>query len=69
MRYALHADDRPDGRLFEVGLFTQLVAPLARGNGPAARARAAETVRELAACTERLHAALVRAGLRETLGR
>ncbi|MDT4988423.1 MAG: hypothetical protein QOI74_2517 [Micromonosporaceae bacterium] len=53
----------------EVGLFSQLVAPLARQTGPAARARAAETVRELAACTERLHAALVRSGLRETLGR
>jgi DNA-binding transcriptional MerR regulator len=53
----------------EIGLFTQLVAPLARQSGPAARARAAETVRELAACTERLHAALVRNGLRETLGR
>jgi DNA-binding transcriptional MerR regulator len=53
----------------EIGLFTQLVAPLARQNGPAARARAAETVRELAACTERLHAALVRSGLRQTLGR
>jgi len=53
----------------EIGLFSQLVAPLARQNGPAARARAAETVRELADCTERLHAALVRSGLRETLGR
>jgi DNA-binding transcriptional MerR regulator len=53
----------------EIGLFTQLVAPLARQSGPAARARAAEAVRELAACTERLHAALVRSGLRETLGR
>jgi hypothetical protein len=53
----------------EIGLFSQLVAPLARQTGPAARARAAETVRELAACTERLHAALVRTGLRQTLGR
>jgi DNA-binding transcriptional MerR regulator len=53
----------------EVGLFSQLVAPMARQNGPSARARAAETVRELAALTERLHSALVRAGLRETLGR
>jgi DNA-binding transcriptional MerR regulator len=53
----------------EIGLFTQLVAPLARQSGPAARARAAETVRELAACTERLHAALVRSGLRQELGR
>lgn len=52
----------------EIGLFTQLVTPLARGSGPAARARAAETVRELAALTQRLHAALVRAGLTETLG-
>jgi DNA-binding transcriptional MerR regulator len=53
----------------EIGLFTQLVAPLARQSDPAGRARAAEAVRELAACTERLHAALVRSGLRETLGR
>ena len=52
----------------EVGLFTQLVAPLARQPTPAARARAAETVRELAALSQQLHAALVRAGLRETLG-
>jgi DNA-binding transcriptional MerR regulator len=51
----------------EVGLFTQLVAPLARSGGPAARDRAAETVRELAALTQRLQAALVRIGLSETL--
>jgi DNA-binding transcriptional MerR regulator len=53
----------------EIGLFTQLVAPLARQSGPAARARAAEAVRELTACTERLRGALVRGGLRQTLGR
>lgn len=53
----------------EIGLFGQLVAPLARQNGPAARARAAEAVRELSLLTRRIHAALVRAGLRETLGR
>lgn len=53
----------------EIGLFAQLVAPLARQNGPAARARAAETVRDLTACTERLRGALVRSGLRQTLGR
>lgn len=29
MRYALHADDRPDGRLFEVGVFTQRLLDLA----------------------------------------
>jgi DNA-binding transcriptional MerR regulator len=53
----------------EIGLFSQLVGPMARRPGPAARARAAETVRELAGLTERIHAALVREGLRETLGR
>jgi DNA-binding transcriptional MerR regulator len=52
----------------EVGLFTQLVAPLARGTGPAARDRADEAVRELSALTQRLHAALVRIGLGHTLG-
>jgi DNA-binding transcriptional MerR regulator len=53
----------------EVGLFAQLVTPLARQADPAARARAADTVRELTALSQRLHAALVRAGLRETIGR
>lgn len=53
----------------EVGLFAQLLTPLARQNDPAAQARAAETARELTALSQRLHAALVRAGLRETLGR
>jgi DNA-binding transcriptional MerR regulator len=53
----------------EVGMFTQLVAPLARGSGPAARDRAAEAVRELSALTQRLHAALVRLGLSDFLGR
>jgi DNA-binding transcriptional MerR regulator len=52
----------------EVGLFTQLVAPLAKQSSPAARSRAAEMVRELAALSQQLHAALVRAGLRDTLG-
>jgi DNA-binding transcriptional MerR regulator len=53
----------------EVGLFAQLLTPLLRQNDPAARARAAETARELTGLSQRLHAALVRAGLRETLGR
>jgi DNA-binding transcriptional MerR regulator len=53
----------------EIGLFSQLVAPMTRQQGPAGRAKAADTVRELAALTQRVHAALVRAGLRETLGR
>ncbi len=53
----------------EVGLFAQLVAPLVRQSDPAARARAAETARELVALSQRLHAALLRVGLRSTLGR
>jgi DNA-binding transcriptional MerR regulator len=53
----------------EIGLFAQLVAPMTRQKGPAGRAKAADTVDELAALTQRVHAALVRAGLRETLGR
>jgi DNA-binding transcriptional MerR regulator len=53
----------------EIGLFTQLVAPMTRQKGPAGRAKAADTVEELATLTQRVHAALVRAGLRETLGR
>lgn len=52
----------------EIGLFEQVVAPLARQRGPEARARAEETVRELAALSLRLHAALVQAGLRDGLG-
>jgi len=52
----------------EVGLLAQLVAPMARQNTPAARGRAGETVREVAALSQQLHAALVRIGLRETLG-
>ncbi|MGC4807782.1 MerR family transcriptional regulator [Micromonospora sp. DT233] len=53
----------------EVGLFAQLVAPLARQSDPAARGRAAEAARELVALSQQLHAALVRVGLRSTLGR
>ncbi|SCF19444.1 MerR family regulatory protein [Micromonospora mirobrigensis] len=53
----------------EVGLFAQLVAPLVRQSDPAAQARAAETARELVALSQQLHAALVRVGLRSTLGR
>jgi DNA-binding transcriptional MerR regulator len=53
----------------EVGLFAQLVAPLARQNDPAARARAAEAARELVGLSQQLHAALVRVGLRSALGR
>ncbi|WP_189115227.1 transcriptional regulator FtsR [Pilimelia terevasa] len=53
----------------EVGLYAQLVTPLLRQADPSARARADEVVRELLALSARLHAALVRTGLRSTLGR
>lgn len=52
----------------EVGLFTQLVAPLARQSAPGSREQAAETAREVAALAAQLRAALVRVGLREALG-
>jgi DNA-binding transcriptional MerR regulator len=52
----------------EVGLFEQVVLPQLRSRGPEARGRAEETVRELAALSLRLHAALVRVGLRGELG-
>jgi DNA-binding transcriptional MerR regulator len=53
----------------EVGLIEQVVSPLARRRGPEVAARAEETVRELAALSVRLHAALVRRALhRDLLG-
>ena len=47
----------------EIGLFQQVVAPMTRQRNPEAKARAQETVHELAALSVRLHATLVRAGL------
>ena len=52
----------------EIGLFEQVVTPMVRQRNPEARARAEEAVRELAALSVRLHAALVKAGLRAELG-
>jgi DNA-binding transcriptional MerR regulator len=52
----------------EVGLFSQVVGPMSRQRGGEARTRAEETVRELAAASVRLHAALVPIGLREVIG-
>jgi DNA-binding transcriptional MerR regulator len=52
----------------EVGLFSQVVGPIGRQRGSEAKARAEETVRELAALSVRLHAALVQIGLREVVG-
>jgi DNA-binding transcriptional MerR regulator len=53
----------------EIGLVEQVITPLVRQRNPEARARAEETSRELAALSVKLHATLVRAGLRPGLGR
>jgi len=53
----------------EVGLVEQVVSPLVRQRNPEARGRADEVARELAALSVKLHATLVRAGLRPGLGR
>ena len=50
----------------EVGLVEQVVAPQKRGRDTAAKARAEETVSEIAALSVRLHATLVKTGLRST---
>jgi len=51
----------------EVGVVAQLVAPLLRQQDPSARARAEDQMRELTALSLRLHAALMRIGLRDSL--
>jgi DNA-binding transcriptional MerR regulator len=50
----------------EVGLVEQVVAPHKRGRDAAAKARAEETVSEIAALSVRLHATLVKTGLRSS---
>jgi DNA-binding transcriptional MerR regulator len=50
----------------EIGLVDQVVAPLRRGRDASARARAEEAVSEIAALSVRLHATLVKTGLRST---
>ena len=50
----------------EVGLVEQVVAPLQRGRDASAKARADEAVTEIAALSVRLHATLVKAGLRRS---
>jgi hypothetical protein len=52
----------------EVGLFSQVVGPMSRQRSSESKVRAEETVRELAALSVQLHAALVQIGLREVLG-
>ncbi|MGQ0716336.1 MAG: transcriptional regulator FtsR [Pseudonocardiales bacterium] len=51
----------------EVGLLTQIVTPMTRLRDPDARARADEVVRELAMLSVRLHALLVKTGLRSAI--
>jgi DNA-binding transcriptional MerR regulator len=50
----------------EVGLVEQVVAPHKRGRDAAAKARAEETVSEIAALSVRLHATLVKIGVRSS---
>lgn len=50
----------------EIGLVEQVVAPQKRGRDASAKARAEETVSEIAALSVRLHATLVKTGLRST---
>jgi DNA-binding transcriptional MerR regulator len=52
----------------EVGLLAQIVTPMSRQRDPDARARADEVVRELAVLSLRLHALLVKIGLRGVIG-
>ena len=48
----------------EVGLVEQVVAPLRRGRDAGAKARADDAIAEMAALSVRLHATLVKSGLR-----
>lgn len=50
----------------EVGLVQQVTAPVRRSRDPSAAARADETASEIAALSVRLHATLVKAGLRRS---
>jgi hypothetical protein len=50
----------------EVGLVEQVVAPLQRGRDASAQGRAEDAVSEIAALSVRLHATLVKTGLRRS---
>lgn len=52
----------------EAALVAQIAAPIAKSRDAGARARAEETVRELAALSLTLHACLVKASVRNSLG-
>jgi DNA-binding transcriptional MerR regulator len=70
-RYGLHARHLRPYRAAadrEVGLLAQAVAPMVRSEATGGRAQAVQTVHELAALCAQLHAALVRVGLRTTVG-
>jgi DNA-binding transcriptional MerR regulator len=53
----------------ETGLLQQVVGPVARQRDPDAQARAEDLLREMAGLSMRLHALLIRVGLREGLPR
>ena len=50
----------------EVGLVEQVVSPMRRGRDAGAKARAEDTIRQMAALSVRLHATLVKSGLRSS---
>lgn len=52
----------------EVGLFAQVAGPMVKQRSGDGRARAEETVRELAALSVQLHTALVQIGIRQIIG-
>ena len=49
----------------EIGLIEQVITPLLRQKGSEAKARAEEVERQLGGLTLKIHAALVRSGLRQ----
>lgn len=53
----------------EIGLIEQVISPLVNQRNPEARARAEETVRELASLSVTLHTTLVKAGMGRALKR
>lgn len=52
----------------EVGMLAQIVGPVSRKRGPDAQARADEVARQLSVLSVRLHALLVKTGLRDEIG-
>jgi len=50
----------------EIGLVEQVVSPMQRGRDAGAKARAEDTIKQMAALSVRLHATLVKSGLRSS---